>query len=77
MLAYDAMRNVTYALEQSANSSKRNVIWDELHIVHIIEGKSATAAVRRGVLTVTIDPNAGPSARPSSRAIARVLASAF
>jgi hypothetical protein len=77
MLACDAMRNATYALEQSANSAKRNTISDDLHIVHFIEGKSATVTVRRGVLTVTIDPKAGPSARPSSLAIARALAAAF
>jgi uncharacterized protein DUF4908 len=77
MLACDAMRDATYALEQAANSVKRNVISDELHVVHVIEGKSPSAAVRRGVLTITVDPKTAPSARPSSLAIARVLAAAF
>jgi hypothetical protein len=77
MLACDAMRDATYALEQAANSVKRNVISDELHVVHVIEGKSPSAAVRRGVLTITVNPKTAPSARPSSLAIARVLAAAF
>lgn len=76
-LAFDAMRNATYALEQSASGAKRNLISDNLHIVHIIEGKSAAATVRRGVLTITVNPTGGPSARPSSLAIERALASAF
>ena len=77
LLACDAMRDATYALEQSVNTTKRNAISDDLHVVHVVEGKSASASVRRGVLTVTIDPKAGPAARPSSLAIARALASAF
>jgi HSP20 family molecular chaperone IbpA len=71
------MRDATYALEQSVNTTKRNAISDDLHVVHVVEGKSASASVRRGVLTVTINPKAGPAARPSSLAIARALASAF
>ena len=77
LLACDAMRDATYALEQSASGAKRNAISDDLHVVHVIEGKRASASVRRGVLTVTIDPKAGPAARPSSLAIGRALASAF
>jgi hypothetical protein len=77
LLACDAMRDATYALEQSVNTTKRNAISDDLHVVHVVEGKSASARVRRGVLTVTIAPKAGPAARPSSLAIARALASAF
>ena len=77
LLACDAMRNATYALEKSANSAKRNLISDQLHVVHVVAGKGAAAGVRRGVLTITVDPKGGPAARPSSLAIERALASAY
>jgi uncharacterized protein DUF4908 len=77
MLACDAMRNASYALEQAAIGPARNTISEALHVVHIIEGNTASAVLHRGVLTVTIAPKLGPSARPSSLAILRVLEPAF
>jgi hypothetical protein len=76
-LACDAMRNATYALERAATGAARNAISEDLHVVHIVEGQSASTVVRRGVLTLTIAPKRDLSARPSSLAISRILASAF
>ena len=76
-LACEAMRNASYALEQSANGRARNTISDGLHVVRVVSGNRASAAVRRGVLTITIAPALGPAARPSSLEVSRTLATAF
>ncbi len=77
ILACDAMRNASYALEQQATGAGRNSLSEAVHVVHILEGNSASAVVHRGILTVTIVPKLGPSARPSSLTISRALEAAF
>jgi hypothetical protein len=76
-LSCDAMRNVTYALKDLANSGRRALISDRVHIIRVIQGSKPAVTMQKGVLTVTIAPQLGLSARPSSLAIARALQAAF
>jgi hypothetical protein len=76
-LICDAMRNATYALEEVAKSSKRSVVADRLHIVRVLQGARPGVTVQKGILAVTIAPQAGMGARPSSLAIARALQAAL
>jgi hypothetical protein len=76
-LMCDAMRNATYAIEEVAKSTKRNVVADRLHIVRVLQGTRPGVTVQKGILAVTIAPQAGAGARPSSLAIARALQAAL
>jgi len=76
-LGCDAMRNVTYALKELAKTGRRAIISDRLHIIRVIQGTKPGVTMQKGILAITIAPQAGPSARPSSLAIARTLQAAF
>ncbi|HEY4265802.1 MAG TPA: DUF4908 domain-containing protein [Micropepsaceae bacterium] len=76
-LGCDAMRNVTYALKELADSGRRALISDRIHIIRVIQGPKPAVTMQKGILTVTVAPQLGLSARPSSLAIVQVLRASF
>ena len=77
MLACDAMRNATYALQALAHNGRRNLLADRFHIVRVIQGMKAGVTVQKGILAITIAPQSGLAGRPSSLTISRALQAAL